>query len=552
MNVNPKLNLGHQEVADLFSSWIPTLSEGFCKRCKDLLQSRVENFTFGEVDKISSSNDNADGSLDFCSADSLSLASPKKSFAESTNGHHEYSVGSSNRAPDSEFSVVRGEAHTPEISKQVSAEHFSSSNNGYYENSRGSSNRGSDSYFSRRRSQFRTPVTNRLGSYEHSGSSTNGSHGNSHGSSNRSRNSENSTRWGHARTFSSATSSQVAVEHSVSLEHSISTLSLEDAVSDESSVVANGGATESGLSREQREQIRFSQVGRKKDYLFMEKINGKSVNVLEGLELHTRVFSAVEQKKIVNYVYTLQRMGQEGQLRERTFSQPRKWMRGKGRATIQFGCCYNYAVDKHGNPPGIIRDEEVDPIPPMFKTIIKRLVRWHVLPPTCVPNSCIVNIYEEGDCIPPHIDHHDFVRPFCTVSFITECNILFGANLKIVGPGEFAGPVAIPLPVGSVLILKGNGADVAKHCVPAVPAKRISITFRKMDDTKLPFKFLPDPELQGLQPLASTPNKPPTQQVRNPPVLRHNQHSGGKVEGARETLGGSFQLGQDDFPSLGS
>ena len=27
-------------------------------------------------------------------------------------------------------------------------------------------------------------------------------------------------------------------------------------------------------------------------------------------------------------------------------------MRGKGRVTIQFGCCYNYAVDKEGRPPG--------------------------------------------------------------------------------------------------------------------------------------------------------------------------------------------------------
>lgn len=110
--------------------------------------------------------------------------------------------------------------------------------------------------------------------------------------------------------------------------------------------------------------------------------------------------------------------------------------------------------DKNGNPPGIIRDEEVDPLPPLFVNMIKRMVKWHVLPPTCVPNSCIVNIYEEGDCIPPHIDHHDFLRPFCTISFLTQCNILFGSNLKIVGPGEFSGPFSIPLPVGYEFILQ--------------------------------------------------------------------------------------------------
>lgn len=78
------------------------------------------------------------------------------------------------------------------------------------------------------------------------------------------------------------------------------------------------------------------------------------------------------------------------------------------------------------------------------------MVAWHVLPSTCIPNSCIVNIYDKDDCIPPHIDHHDFVRPFCTVSFLSECGILFGTELKVLGPGEFSGSTAIPLPVGYV------------------------------------------------------------------------------------------------------
>lgn len=90
----------------------------------------------------------------------------------------------------------------------------------------------------------------------------------------------------------------------------------------------------------------------------------------------------------------------------------------------------------------------MDPLPDLFKVIIRRLVSWHVVPPTCVPDSCIVNIYEEGDCIPPHIDNHDFVRPFCTVSFLSECNIVFGSNLTIVAAGEFAGLFTMPLPVG--------------------------------------------------------------------------------------------------------
>ncbi|KAG2240768.1 hypothetical protein Bca52824_090513 [Brassica carinata] len=255
------------------------------------------------------------------------------------------------------------------------------------------------------------------------------------------------------------------------------------------------------LSRDEREQYRFINVKRMKVFSCYEKVKGRRVDILDGLELHTGVFSAAEQKRIVDYVYELQEKGRKGELQERTFTAPHKWMRGKGRVTIQFGCCYNYATDKTGNPPGILQHGAVDPIPLLFKVIIRRLVGWHVLPPTCVPDSCIVNIYDEGDCIPPHIDNHDFLRPFCTVSFLSECDILFGSNLKIDGPGEFSGSYSLPLPVGSVLVLKGNGADVAKHCVPAVPQKRISITFRKMDESKRPVGFTPDPDLQGIKPL---------------------------------------------------
>ncbi|TXG59783.1 hypothetical protein EZV62_014356 [Acer yangbiense] len=256
------------------------------------------------------------------------------------------------------------------------------------------------------------------------------------------------------------------------------------------------------LSVEVREYMRFMNVKREKDFICFEKIKGKLVNILKGLELHEGVFSAAEQRRIVNYVYALQERGKKGELKERTYTAPQKWMKGKGRVTIQFGCCYNYAMDKHGNPPGILQNDTVDPIPHLFKVMIRRLVRWHVLPSSCVPDSCIVNIYEQGDCIPPHIDNHDFLRPFCTVSFLSQCDILFGSNLKVVAAGEFAGSIGIPLPVGSVLVLNGNAADVAKHCVPAVPTERISITFRKMDESKRPIGFVPEPDLQGIETLS--------------------------------------------------
>ncbi|KAF8404101.1 hypothetical protein HHK36_008981 [Tetracentron sinense] len=358
-----------------------------------------------------------------------------------------------------------------------------------------------------------------------------------------------------------ADSSHVSVNSpEPSFDHLRSEVALDDELNEVSAVVEKGVSDDtvmpkgSSLFPEQIEQIRLSQVGRKKEFIHIERIHGKATNILQGLELHTQVFNAVEQKEIVDYVYSLQHMGQKGQLKGRTYSEPKKWMHRKGRVTMQFGCCYNYAADRNGNPPGIIRGAEVDALPPLFKTMIKRMVQWRVLPTTCVPNSCVVNIYEEGDSIPPHMDLHNFLRPFCTVSLLSECNMLFGSHLKVVHAGKFAGSVSIPLPVGSVLIVSSHSADLAKHCIPGVPAKRISITFRRMDDSKLPFTFLPDPELQGLKPLIiASSAMSPVQQVWHLPLAHcGSQLSSEESEAVGETNTSPFNLGEDDFPPLGS
>ena len=75
------------------------------------------------------------------------------------------------------------------------------------------------------------------------------------------------------------------------------------------SVTVSNGNSDVG-----EEWRRFSQVGRKKNFVHNERVNGKVINVLQGLELHTGVFSPEEQKKIVESVYEYQRMGRKGEL----------------------------------------------------------------------------------------------------------------------------------------------------------------------------------------------------------------------------------------------
>ncbi|CAD6261584.1 unnamed protein product [Miscanthus lutarioriparius] len=335
-----------------------------------------------------------------------------------------------------------------------------------------------------------------------------------------------------------------------------------------SAAAARGGTSMSMSNPAAAEAEGMQRVRRKKDFRHMERVDGRMVNVLQGLELHTGVFSPAEQQRIVDYVHDLQDKGRRGLLggSKRTYSEPRKWMRGKGRATIQFGCCYNYATDRDGNPPGIIRREEADPLPAPLKSMLhrQRLRRGRLHPAA------------RG---PPRLR-----PPFCTVSFLAECAILFGRDLRVVSPPRVRRPGLHLAAPGSVLVLAGNGADVAKHCVPAVHAKRISITFRKMDAAKLPFGFRPDPDLQNLKPLPLLAPVPVPVHVR--PVVPSNDDSPSSTSSSRPHQqqlqqsassivrqgiatraqagpaataaapmrhnGGAFSLSSDDFPALGA
>ena len=66
----------------------------------------------------------------------------------------------------------------------------------------------------------------------------------------------------------------------------------------------------------------MGRVWRKKDFSYMDRVDGRKLNVLQGLELHTAVFSPDEQRAIVACVLDLQERGRRGHLRGRYLSSP--------------------------------------------------------------------------------------------------------------------------------------------------------------------------------------------------------------------------------------
>lgn len=93
-------------------------------------------------------------------------------------------------------------------------------------------------------------------------------------------------------------------------------MTLDDEFNGEEYQKDSSGEAFDKLFREQREHTRSINVKRKRDFVCLEKINGEIVNILEGLELHTEVFNAAEQKRIVDKVCELQEKGRKGELSE--------------------------------------------------------------------------------------------------------------------------------------------------------------------------------------------------------------------------------------------
>ena len=143
---------------------------------------------------------------------------------------------------------------------------------------------------------------------------------------------------------------------------------------------------------------------------------------------------------------------------------------------FETGSFYDYAQHK------IQPETLVEEMPEILNRLVKLLVDKNGLPKEVVPDTAIINLYRPGDNIPPHVDHNDYPRPFSTLSLMSEAPMLFGVHMRPLGNGRWSAPFSTVLPRCSLLVLEGNGADLAKHCIPRVEERRISITLRKMPE----------------------------------------------------------------------
>jgi alkylated DNA repair protein alkB family protein 5 len=127
----------------------------------------------------------------------------------------------------------------------------------------------------------------------------------------------------------------------------------------------------------------------------------------------------------------------------------------------------------------------VPPFPPILERLVAVLVDQSKLLPAAIrPDSVIINSYSAGDCIPPHVDHASYYRPISTLSLLGEEPMLVGSKFRTVKASTWEPVVGVSAlcPRRSLLVLDGNSANIAKHCISACSGPRISITLRKQPD----------------------------------------------------------------------
>ena len=142
---------------------------------------------------------------------------------------------------------------------------------------------------------------------------------------------------------------------------------------------------------------------------------------------------------------------------------------------MQYGGFFDFNKARPGKR-GLVPD-----FPPILHRLVNHLIEEGYLDNEVRPDSCIINQYGKGDCIPPHVDHESYCRPISTLSLLGEEPMLVGTKFQTVKSCTWKPIVgtSVVLPRRSLLILGGNSGNVSKHCISSCRGERISITLRK-------------------------------------------------------------------------
>lgn len=219
---------------------------------------------------------------------------------------------------------------------------------------------------------------------------------------------------------------------------------------------------------------RPDQIKLTKGFAAKEQVKGHMVNVVKGLKLYEDLLTDSELSKLTHFVNELRVAGQNGELADDTYILFNKQMKGNKRELIQLGVPIFGHIKEEATSNNQMSN--IEPIPALLGSVIDHLVQWQLIPEYKKPNGCIVHFFDEEEHSqpfqkPPHLD-----QPISTL-LLSESTMAFGRTLVSDNDGNYRGPLMLSLKEGSLLVMRGNSADMARHVMCPSPNNRVSITF---------------------------------------------------------------------------
>ncbi|XP_057782535.1 RNA demethylase ALKBH10B-like [Salvia miltiorrhiza] len=230
-------------------------------------------------------------------------------------------------------------------------------------------------------------------------------------------------------------------------------------------------------SNHEKCEARRAQIKMTKGFVAKEPVKGHMVNVVRGLKLYEDIFTETELSKLNDFVNELRVAGQNGELSGETFILYNQQTKGNKRELIQLGVpIFGHVKEDDTNT---FQRNYIEPIPVLLQGVIDHLIQWRLLPDNRKPNSCIINFFDEGEYSQPFLKPPHLEQPLSTL-LLSESTMAFGRMLVGDGEGNYRGPLMLSLKEGSLLVMRGNSSDTARHVMCSSPNKRVSITFFKV------------------------------------------------------------------------
>ena len=197
-------------------------------------------------------------------------------------------------------------------------------------------------------------------------------------------------------------------------------------------------------------------------------VESNGENLLEGLVLRRDAVTVAEEAELLTFINDGLARGRNGSLRKPTYLKAEgARSRGNRRESLQYGGFFDFNRGRPGKR-GL-----VPPFPPILERLVANLVKRGFIDASLNPDSCIINSYAPGDCIPPHTDHAAYARPILTLSLLGEEPILVGRSFRSTRACTWEPIVgqSVLLPRRSLLLLGGNSGSVANRGETKLPLR---------------------------------------------------------------------------------